>query len=172
MSNLNEIEVVFKEIHKVNVPKIDIKAIENFAKNQSYEDQDVYQEREVDNWDFFTLGIARLFRKNQIKVGTEKVVNDEKYNSSIITEVTSYIQKTKIDTVNQTKNIVKNYLEDVSNKVNHMINERQVDLKCEKEKSQENEEIIVEIDVLKNKQSNIPNGVKRVNEILEEVSYE
>lgn len=170
--HLNKIELNFKETHKVNVPKIDLKAIENSAKNQSYEIQDVYQKREVDNWDFFTLGIARLFRENQIKVGTEKVVNDEKYNSSIITEVRSYFQKTKIDTVNQTKNIVKNYLEDVSNKVNHMINERQVDLKCEKEKSQENEEIIVEIDVLKNKQSNIPNGVKRVNEILEEVSYE
>ncbi|MHB0756254.1 dynamin family protein [Polaribacter sp. M15] len=170
--HLDQIALKFKETYNVNVPKIDLKAIENSAKNQSYEIQDVYQKRKVDAWDILTIGIARVFRENQIKVGSEKVFNEGKYNSSIITEVRSYIQKTKTDTLTQIKNIIKNYLEDVSNKVNQTINERQADLKYEKEKSQKNEEIIVEIDGLKKKRSKIPNDVKRIDEILEEVSYE
>lgn len=170
--HLQEIAIEFKETHNLNVPKIDLQAIENSAESQSYEIKDVYENRKIDVLDVFTLGIARIFRENQIKVGTKRVINNVKNLQIIINEVIKYIQEIKDTTNSQIENILKKYLKDVSYKVNQAVLERQADLKYEKEKSQQNEEILEEIDALKKKQSNIPKEVKRIDEILDEVSYE
>lgn len=167
---LNEVNVDFKKNHKVNVPKIDLKAIENNARNESYDIKDHFVPRKKDNWDKYTLGLASLFRDKEVKSGTKKVLNEEKYFENIVLNFTKHIQKVKNETLSQTKKIVKDYLEQVSSKVNISINERQKDLQNEKEKSLQNEEILEEIDTLKKKQSKIPSFIKRIDEILDEIA--
>ncbi|WP_159019844.1 dynamin family protein [Algibacter sp. L3A6] len=169
-SSLKDIEIEFKANHKVNVPKIDLKAIEHKAEKQSYDIEDVYEKRGVDGWDIFTLGIARIFRDNKVKIGTKQVLNEQKYQEQVVSQVISFIQETKFKTLAQTKTILKKYLDGVTSKANHSIRERQTELQNEKDKSQKNEDIIDEIDGLKKKQSNIPSTVKRIDEILEEVT--
>ena len=169
-NSLKEIEIEFKANHKVNVPKIDLKAIEHKAEEQSYDVEDVYQKREADGWDWASLGIARLFRNNIVKVGTKKTLNEQRYQEQIVSQLISFIQKIKHETLAQTKTILKKYLEGVANKANHLIEERQTELQNEKKKSQKNEEIIDEIDSLKKKQKQIPSTIKRIDEILEEVT--
>ncbi|WP_299008796.1 dynamin family protein [uncultured Tenacibaculum sp.] len=167
---LKELDISFKGTHNVTIPKIDLKAIEKFALKDSYEVEDVYESRKFDAWDWGTLGIARFFRENNVKVGTKEVFNNEKYLNNVKQQITSFLQKTKLDTITQTKNIVKDYLNNVASKVNKAINERQGELDIEKQKNLSNEKILETLDGLKKKHQTYPSIIKNIDEIIEEVT--
>lgn len=167
---LKELDISFKGTHNVTIPKIDLKAIEKFALKNSYEVEDVYESRKADALDWATFGIARLFRENKVKVGTNEVLNNEKYLNNVKQQITSFLQKTKLDTITQTKNIVKDYLNNVASKVNKAINERQRELDIEKQKNLSNEKILETLDGLKKKHQTYPSIIKNIDEIIEEVT--
>jgi len=132
--------------------------------------EDVYESRKADVWDYGTLGISYLFRENKVKVGTEKVLNFEKYLSSLKQQMVSFLQKTKTEIISQTKIILKEYLKNVSSEVDKAISDRQEELDKEKQSSFNNDKIIESLDALKKKQNQYPSEIKKIAEIIEEVS--
>ena len=62
---------------KITIPKADLDSIEEKSKLTAFTTKGVYDDRDVDVWDVLGFGIPRLFRENKIKVGEEKVYDEE-----------------------------------------------------------------------------------------------
>ena len=165
---LKELDISFKGTHNVTIPKIDLKAIENSAKNDSYELEYIYEKKDLN----LLEKIKKIFRfdvEDRTEVGKRKKLNTEKYLNNVKQQITSFLQETKLDTITQTKNIVKDYLNNVASRVNKAINERQRELDIEKQKNLSNKKILETLDGLKKKHQTYPSIIKKIDEIIEEV---
>ncbi len=169
LEKLEEIGKAFKEEYHISIPKVDLKALEEKAKKNAYKDEDIYEKRPVDFWDVITLGVARLFRNNKVKIGTKKVFDKEKYLDTYKTLCNKEFYKIVNSLPNKSKEVLENYLDLFSREVNSAIEERQKDLEEMEEKKQSNEEIIREIEELKVKKKEIRKEKLQCIEILEDL---
>jgi hypothetical protein len=159
----------FQEQYKITIPKVDLDALEKKAKKNAYRKKNVYAERDVDFWDIITLGAARLFRENEIKEGTKKVFDDEKYLGSFKTQCNKAFYDVANDLPNKSKEVLDLYLGLFTNEMDAVINERHKALENEKESKQSNEELIKEIEIINGKKKNIQPEMMRLIEILEDI---
>lgn len=159
----------FKEEHHISLPNVDLKALEQKAKETAYREVDVYDDRDVDGWDICTLGIARLFRDNKVKTGIKKVFDDEKFLGEYKTHCNKEFYNIINDLPNKSKEVLDLYLKLFSKEMDSAIDGRQKALEAEKEKKLSNEQIIMEIKELGRKKKDIQPEITRCIEMLEDI---
>lgn len=157
---------VFKEEHKISIPKVDLNALEQKAKKEAYYEVDVYKNRAYDIWDKLSLGIARIFRENSVKIGTKPEFSNEKFLVGFTSTCQKEFYKIVNDLPNKSKKVLDRYLELFSEEMDSVINERQKALEKEKEEKQTNEELIAEIKEICEKKNGIQPEKTRCIEIL------
>ena len=162
---------IFQEEHKITVPKVDLKSIETKAKNDAYREEDVHESREADVWDYAGFGIPLIFRSKEVVTGTKRVYDKKShlklFKDKCLEDVETRIKE--FDFNKRTGDYTKSCLESFTKEMNCAIENRQKELKKEKEKKQSNDEIIVEIDNLKVKKKENQPELKRVEAILEDI---
>lgn len=166
---LEEIGKTFQEEHKITVPRVDLKSIEDKAEKEAYKMEDVYGNRKWDRWDYGGLGIPRIFRPDQVKTGEKKVYDKEQRLSSLKIGYNKVFYKVVKALPAKSEEVLDLYLKSFNNEMNNAIAERQEVLENEKDKKQSNYEIIAEIDNLKEKKKKIQPELIRVQEILEDI---
>jgi len=157
----------FKNEYEITLPKIDFNSIEAKAKSNSYRQEDVFVDRNADFWDFITLGIARIFRENRIKVDTKTIYDAEKHLGAYRDECNNYFYKRTGNFHEVIKSFLNKFSQAFEEEVNNVIKERQEALKEEKIKKQTNQEIIDEIDKIELKKKDITPEIRRVIELKE-----
>lgn len=170
MSKMKAIALDFESKYNIHVPKIDLKAIEERSKQKAYRMEDIMEKRDVDVLDFFTFGIARIFRENEVKVGEEKVFDNDKHLQKIKHDISTKFQEIKDELRIKFKEIFGKYLGDYKTKFNDEINAQQKSLTELRDSKQSNEQIISDIDTIKKKISSMKPGLKSVEEILNDIS--
>ena len=166
---LDNVGKKFQEEHNITVPKPDLKALEEKAKDNAYRDEPIYGKRSVDIWDIFSLGISRLFRDNQEKIGSKSVFNKAEHLKAFKTSCMEAFYELIEGLKSKSKFVLDKYLSTFSEEMNEAIKERQKALEEEKNKQQNNNELIVEIEGIDSKKKLIPPELKRVTEILEDI---
>lgn len=166
---LNKAGKEFKERHSITIPKVDMDALEQEAKKKAYGQEDVYKKREVDIFDFLTLGISRLFRENQVKIGTKEVYDPNKHLLEVRTQYNQKFYEIVNNLSNKSKEVLELYLGSFSKKMDVVIDERNKLLEAEKKKKQSNDEIIKEIDEIEIKKKEIQPQKELCIEILENI---
>jgi len=166
---LEEIGKDFSAEHQISIPKVDLEALEEEAKKEAYKEEDVYQERPFDVLDYITIGIARLFRENRVKIGTREVFDEEKFLGKYKTMCYEEFYKVVNVLANKSKEVLNSYLDCFEKEMESVINDRQRALEEEKRKKQSNAEIIAEIDALNEKIKAIQEERQRCEEVLEDL---
>lgn len=156
--------------NNINVPKIDLKAIEERSKKEAYRIVDKMGTRDSDIWDKISLGLTRYFRENEVKVGEKTVFDDKKHLQKIKVEISADLHRTKTELVEKLKIIVDKYGADYETTFNTEISAQQESLVELRDSKQSNEQIISEIDTLKKKISVMKPALKSVEEILNDIS--
>lgn len=141
----------FKEEHQITIPKVDLKALEEKARESAYKEEGIYEERKHSIWKFWKW----FDRSYQVKTGTKTVFNDAQYLNSYKTECNEEFYKIVNDLPNKSKDVLDLYLNLFSQEMDSVINDRQKALEEEKQKKQSNEEIISEIKELHRKKKDI-----------------
>lgn len=159
----------FQNEHNITVPKVDLTALEEVTKKNANVTTDIKENRPVDFWDVITIGIARIFRDNEIIVGTKSEYNKDKHLDLIKSAYNKEFYNIANGLVIDFKNIVKSYSELFSKEITIAISERQSELQSELENKQSNNEIIQEIDMINSKKKDLPIELRRVEELLEEL---
>jgi hypothetical protein len=163
----------FKDEHKITIPKVDLKAIEEKATKKAYrtENQYRYDKRGVDFWDVIGIGIPRIFRNNSIrvKVGEKQVYDEKLYLSELKNEYNKEFYAMVNTLPEKSKEVLEIYLTIFRNEITSLIDNRQKALEEEKDKKQSNNDIIAEIDTLQIKKKEIQPHVQRIEEILEDL---
>lgn len=149
---LEEVGKTFKEEHKITVPKVDLKCIEDKAKKNAYRTEDVTEpktESVWENWNTLKLKWSKKSRTSDIKTGEIQVYDEEQHLSSLkaLCNVSFYEQVNKLPAI--FKKVLNTYLTSFNNEMNAVIAERQKSLENEKDKKQSNDKIIADIDYLK-----------------------
>ncbi len=156
----------FKEQHKITIPKVDLEAIEEKAKENAYKEEYVYKTSYERRW--YTLWLVK--HKITEKVGTKKVFDDDKYLDNYRTDCASIFETNVANNLyNQYKEILKSYLALFSEEMDSVINERQKALEAERDAKQTNEEIIHEIKKLDRKKKAVKPELSRLSEVLEDI---
>lgn len=168
-NTLEKTDKAFSADYKISIPKVDLKAFEQKAKESAWHEEDVYEDREVDRWDILTLGIARIFRDSRVKTGTKKEFDNEKFLGEYKTKCNEEFYKIVNDLPNKSKEVLNNYLDLFEKEMGSVIGDRQHALEKEKGKKQSNAEIISEIDALKRKKKAIQSEKLRCSEMLEDL---
>lgn len=162
---LEETGKEFKEEYQISIPKVDLKALEQKAKESAYKEENQYETYYKRHW--YTLWLVK--RKHTRCTGTIKVFDDEKF-----------LEKYKNDFKNEFNDIVNGlkdkskavfyiYLDLFSKQMDSVIGDRQKALEKEKEKKLSNEEIIIEIKELGRKKKDIHLEKTRCIEVLEDI---
>jgi hypothetical protein len=163
----------FKDEHKITIPKVDLKAIEEKATKKAYrtENQYRYDKRGVDFWDVIGIGIPRIFRNNSIrvKVGEKQVYDEKLYLSELKNEYNKEFYAMVNTLPEKSKEVLEIYLTIFRNEITSLIDNRKKALEEEKDKKQSNNDIIAEIDTLQIKKKEIQPHVQRIEEILEDL---
>jgi len=159
----------FKQKHKITLPKVDLKAIEEKSKKSAYRIKAEFKDRKADVWDYLGLGVPRLFRVKKVKVGEKKIYDKEQH----LTAYKEFCNKSCYELFNdlpdKSKDVLNKYLKGFNVQINHIIKERQKSLEVEKNRKQSNNEIIAELECLKLKKKSIEEVFIRVEEILEDL---
>jgi hypothetical protein len=168
-NKMNNAEIIYKKDHNISVPRIDLEAIIEKSKEKAYEFKDIYEDRDVDFWDTITLGAARLFRDNKVKIGTEKLVNNENHFQISKEGLIKHINENKRKLKSSSDKIIEDYLSEFISKTNGVIKNRQDALNKEVGKKETNDEIIKKIGNLNERNKLIPYDLQRVEEILVDI---
>ena len=159
----------FNKEHKIRIPKVDMDALEKEAKKTAYRMEDVYENRNIDRWDIIGLGIPRFFRNNNVKTGTKKVFDNERFLGEYKTKCNKEFYKIVNDLPHKSKDVLNLYLDLFSKEMETVIGDRQKALEKEKEKKQANVEIITEIKELGRIKKGIQPEKLRCIEVLEDI---
>lgn len=160
----------FEKKHTISVPKIDLGAIEHKSKEKAYRIEDIKEGRPVDFWDVLTVGIARIFRDNEVKVRENKVLDNDIHLQIIREGIISHFQNIRDDLNKKSKDIVGKYLVDYKMELNQVISKQVASLNELEERKYSNEDVISNINSLKKKISVIPIALKPVVEILNDIA--
>lgn len=167
--SLKETGNAFKKEFSISIPKVDLRALEEEAKENAYRQEDVYEDRDADGWDYLTFGISYIFREKRVKNGTKKVFDDnqflEEYKRKCNEEFNNIINALP----KKSKDVLELYLNLFSKEMDSVINDRQSALEDESKKKQSNEEIIVEIKELHRKKEDIQQGKSLCIEVLGDI---
>jgi hypothetical protein len=159
----------FTTIHKISIPKVDLNALEKEAKKSAYRKEDIFEKRSVDFWDYITLGIARAYRNNEVKVGTKNVFDKAQHLETYKSKCHETFYKRVNDLPNKSEKILNLYLDLFSKKMKSVIEERKKALQKEKENKQTNEEIIDEMKFIDREKKALQPEMSELIEILEDV---
>lgn len=162
---LDKADKSFKEEHRISIPKVDLKALEERSKNDAYIEKDTgYWDKEP-IWKFWKWGNRDFY----VKTGTKKELDNEKFLGEFKTRCNEEFYKIVNNLPKQSKVVLDLYLQLFTNKMSSVIEERQKTLEQEKDKKRSNEDITNEIKELDGKKKDIQPEVKRCNEVLEDI---
>jgi len=149
-----EVGKTFKEEYKITVPKVDFILLEKKAKTTTENEMKI---RKWNFWDIITGG------------GRRKVYKKRIYLKSIKNQCLFQFIKIANSFNKTSQNFLYLYLNLFTKEMTAVIEARQKALQKEKNKKQSNNEIIIEIDKLKEKKNEIQPELKRAEEILENI---
>lgn len=162
---LDNIGKAFSAEHQISIPKVDLMALEQKAKNSAYKEEATgYWDKEP-IWKFWKWGDRDYF----VKTGTKKVFDDEKFLGEYKTKCNEEFYKIVNDLPNKSKEVLKIYLNLFEKEMGAVIGDRQHALEKERDKKQSNAEIIAEIDALNGKKKAIHPEKSRCIEVLEDL---
>ena len=162
---LGKADESFKEEHRISIPKVDLKALEEKSKNDAYSDKDTgYWDKEP-IWKFWKWGSRDFF----VKTGTKKEFDNEKFLGGFKTRCNEEFYKIVNNLPNQSKVTLDRYLKLFTNEVSSVIEDRQKALEQEKGNKRSNEELVNKIKELDRKKKDIQPEVQRCNEVLEDI---
>lgn len=162
---LEETGKKFTKEHRISIPKVDLKALEEKSKKKAYREEDTgYMDKEP-IWKFWTW----LDRDVWVKTGTKKVFDNEKFLGEYKNKCNEEFYKIVNDLPNKSRDVLGLYLDLFSKEINSVIHERQEALKKEVEDKQTNNEIIVKIKELGKKKIGIQSEKSRCIEVLEDI---
>lgn len=162
---LEETGKLFKEEHKISIPKVDLEALEEEAKKSAYKKLDQHETYYERHW--YTLWLVET--KHTRHAGTKEVFDDEMFLARYKTNCNEGVYAIANDLPNRSKAVLDLYLEDFSKKMDSVIDGRQKALEAEKVKKQSNEEIISEIQEIGRKKNGIQTEKSRCIEVLEDI---
>lgn len=168
-NRLKEIKEEFKEEHKITLPAVDLDSLMEQSKKEAFKKEDIYKEREWDLFDIAFFGIPRLFRENIIKVGEKKIYDEGKHLDSFKTRCNQEFYSLVNNLQSRIKDFVDTYLKLFSDTVKRLIEARKEALNDKKKKKASNEEIISQINELSKKKAALPEEIKRIDAILEDI---
>jgi GTPase SAR1 family protein len=169
-SRMQAIAKDFESNHNIIVPKIDLNAIELRTKKGSFKIEDVFEDRPDDFWDKITFGLFRKYRDKEKKVGEKEVYDGVKHLETIKLEIFQHFQKSRSEIVMKSKEILSKYLEKFQSEFVTEIQKQKLSLNELKERKNDNEEILMEMNSLKKKVSGIPQQLKPVKEIINDIA--
>ncbi|MBV4396338.1 dynamin family protein [Advenella alkanexedens] len=162
---LNKEDKSFKEEHRISIPKVDLKALEEKSKEAAYKEKETgYWDKEP-IWKIWKWGSRDYY----VKTGTKQEFDNEKFLDGFKTRCNEEFYKIVNNLPNQSKVVLDLYLQLFTNKMDSVIKERQKALEQEKDKKRSNEEIANEIKDLDRKKKDIQPEIKRCNEVLEDI---
>lgn len=162
---LDKADKSFKEEHRISIPKVDLKALEERSKNDAYSEKDTgYWDKEP-IWKFWKWGSRDFY----VKTGTKQEFDNEKFLGEFKTRCNEEFYKIVNNLPKQSKVVLDHYLQLFTNEMKSVIENRQKALEQEKDKKRSNEEIANEIKELDRKKKDIQPEVKRCNEVLEDI---
>lgn len=154
----------FKEIDRISIPAIDLDALEEKAKNNSYRDEDKYETHYERRW--YTLWLVDHEQKKY--VGKTRKLD----KGAFLNKFKDSCKKDFDEIFSVLRGNIKKtfgfYLEHFSKETGSLVNERQKELEKEKEKKQLNAEVIEEIRQVVRKKKDIEPEKKRCIELLRE----
>ena len=155
----------FKEEHNITIPGVDLEALEQNSKINAFSQKDKIEKYTERAW--YTLW---LYPHDKIRcVGTKKVFNNEKFLGNL---KRSYLEAF-YEEANNLPALLKDIFEErsklFSEKSKEGISDRQKSLEEIKKKKQSNEELIKEINALKEKKGGIEPYKKQCKEMLENI---
>jgi hypothetical protein len=155
----------FKETYSISIPKIDLQALEEKAKNNAYKlEKTGYWDKEP-IWKFWKWGNRDIW----VSTGTKKVFDDDQFLREYKTRCNEEFYEIVNDLPNKTKELLDIYLNLFSDAMTSIINDRQKELEKEKNKKQSNKEIIIEIEELCRKKEQLQPEKQCCIEILEDL---
>jgi len=155
----------FKEEHKISIPKVDLRSLEEKAKKDALREENEYVTFYERKW--YTLWLVE--HEHRLYIGTKNVFDDEKYLKELKTKYNEEFYKIVNNLPKKSKEFLKTYLELFSSEMDSVIIERQKALEKEKENKQNNEEISKEIEQLDKKKGDIQSEMEQLTEILEDI---
>ncbi len=155
----------FKEEHKITVPKVDLKSIEEKTKKKAYHTEEKFEWQKHSIVKFWKWGN----RKHKVKTGEKEVYDKIKHLRLFRDQCNEKFSSFVNELLPKSKEVLKLHLKSFSKKMIAAIEERQEALQDEKEKKQSNDEIIAVSDKLERTIKEIQPGLKRAEEILEDI---
>lgn len=162
---LEKIGKSFSAEHQISIPKVDLKSLEQKAKECAYKEEDQYETYYKRHW--YTLWLVET--KHTLRVGTKKVFDNEKFLGEYKTKCNEEFHKIINDLPNKSKEVLDIYLGLFEEEMGSVIGDRQHALEKERSKKQSNAEIIAEIDALSGKKKAIQSEKSRCIEVLEDL---
>lgn len=162
---LEETGKSFKEEHKISIPRVDLKALEEKAKESAYREESTGDWAKHSIWKFWKWGD----RDYWVSTGTKQVFDDEKFLGDYKNKCNTEFYEIVNSLPNKSKEVLDIYLDLFSKNMDSVIGERQKALEREKEKKHSNEEMIIEIKELDRKKKEIQPEKARCLEVLEDI---
>jgi hypothetical protein len=163
---LSESGKAFTKEHHLSIPKVDLKALEEQAKNNAYTEEETgYWDKEP-LWKFWKW----FDRDFWVSTGTKQVLDPEKFITNYRTICSTAVGDIISRFTGMSKKVVFEYLDLFSKEINSVIKGRQKALEEEKVEKQSNEEIIKEINELDEKKNGITPQKLRCVAILEDIT--
>lgn len=169
LNGLNEIGRKFQSEVNVTVPRIDVSAIIEKTKQGAFRNEPFYGTRSVDFWDFITFGIARTLRNNQVIVGEEKVFDAQLHLEKSKNDCIKEYHRIHTNLYRKIGDVCDKYTENANKEIAFEIEERKKDLDRIIKEKKSNNEIIIEIKGIETKKNKIPDEIKKVEEIIEDI---
>lgn len=164
-NSLKETGRAFKEEYSISIPKVDLNALEEKAKETAYKEEDQYETYYERHW--YTLWLKEHEHKRY--TGQKTVFDNEKFLGEYKSKCNEEFYKIVNDLPNKSKEVLDLYLNLFSKEMDSAISDRQNALEEERKKKQSNEEIIVELEELHKKKEVIQLGKSLCIEILEDI---
>lgn len=162
---LDKADKSFKEEHRISIPKVDLKALEERSKNDAYIEEDIGYKYKEPIWKFWKWGNRDVY----VKTGTKLEFDNEKFLGEFKTRCNEEFYKIANNLPQESKKVIDRYLLYFTSEMGLVIGERQKALEQEKDKKRSNEEIVNVIKELDGKKKDIQPEVKRCNELLEDI---
>lgn len=159
----------FQQEHKITVPKIDLNAIEHKAKKNAYKKENIYETKTegiFENGNIWKLNWTEESRRRTYIAGQREVYDEVKHLEAYITQCNKDFYSIIDLLPERTKNVLEEYTDSFKCEMNAAIDGRQKALKEEKNRKQENEEILDEIECLKIKKKEIISEQNRAEAVL------
>jgi len=161
----------FKADHQITVPGIDLNYIEEIAKQDAYQPEKVYEDRERTIkehrvwWNLWKFWKDDQIEKYRICVGENRVFNASKFLDGLKNKCNEAFYDRANKIAKHLPKLLNKYLETFESEVNDIIVARQNALEEEKHKKQKNAEILEEINQIERKKKDIITELERTEEI-------